>query len=67
MNSIELIKMKLTFKQFVEGKVWDKKMPQNKRKGKLTPEQKARAKERARRAGRPYPNMVDNMAVSREK
>lgn len=50
-----------------ESKVWDKKMPKDKRKGKLTPEQKARAKARAKAAGRPYPNMIDNMAVSRSK
>ncbi len=50
-----------------EKEVWDKPMPEKKKKGKLTPEQKARAKARAKKAGRPYPNMVDNMAVSRGK
>ncbi len=33
----------------------------------LTPAQKAEAKERAAKAGRPYPNLVDNMAVARQK
>jgi hypothetical protein len=33
---------------------------------KLTPDQKARAKERAKRAGRKYPNLVDNMRVAAE-
>ena len=34
---------------------------------KLTPEQKARAKARAKKAGRPYPNLVDNITVSAKK
>lgn len=45
--------------------VWDKPNP-NKKSEKLTPAQKAEAKERARKAGRPYPNLVDNMAVSKK-
>lgn len=31
----------------------------------LTPQQKASAKRSAKAAGRPYPNLVDNMKVSR--
>ena len=50
-----------------EKEVWDKPMPDSKKKGSLTPSQKARAKARAKAAGRPYPNMVDNIAVSREE
>lgn len=50
-----------------EKEVWDKPMPDSKKKGSLTPAQKSRAKARAKAAGRPYPNMVDNMAVSREE
>jgi hypothetical protein len=30
----------------------------------MTPSQISRAKARAKAAGRPYPNLVDNMAVS---
>jgi hypothetical protein len=45
---------------------WDKKNPKEKSK-KLTPAQKAAAKARARVAGRPYPNLVDNAAASRKK
>jgi hypothetical protein len=33
----------------------------------LTGAEKAQARGRARRAGRPYPNLVDNMAVARKK
>jgi hypothetical protein len=33
----------------------------------LTAAEKAEAKSRATKAGRPYPNMVDNMAVARTK
>ena len=45
---------------------WDKKSPVKKSKS-LTPAEKARAKARAKAAGRPYPNLVDNAAVSRKK
>ncbi len=56
----------MTFLEFLqEEKVWDKKMPEKKKKGKLSPAQKAEAKRRAKAAGRPYPNMVDNMAASK--
>jgi hypothetical protein len=46
---------------------WDKPNPQKRAGGSnpLTPEQKAQAKARAAKAGRPYPNLVDNMAVAR--
>ena len=45
---------------------WDKKNPK-KKSTKLTPSQKAAAKKRAKAAGRPYPNLVDNAAVLRKK
>ena len=45
---------------------WDKKNPKPKKKRKtLTPAQKSSAKRRAAAAGRPYPNLVDNMAALR--
>ena len=46
--------------------VWEKENPK-KKSSPLTPAQKASAKKRAAKAGRPYPNLVDNMAVSRNK
>lgn len=46
--------------------VWDKKNPK-KKSTPLTASQKADAKARAKKAGRPYPNLVDNMAASRKK
>ncbi len=45
--------------------VWDKPNPKKTSK-KLTPEQKSEAKARAKAAGRSYPNLVDNMAVSKK-
>jgi hypothetical protein len=45
---------------------WDKKNPKQKSKT-LTPAQKAAAKARAKAEGRPYPNLVDNAAVSKKK
>lgn len=50
----------------VKKQFWDTKNP-NKTSTKLTPKQKATAKARAKAAGRPYPNLVDNAAVSRKK
>jgi hypothetical protein len=49
-----------------EKKVWDKKNP-NKKSTPLTPAQKTAAKARAKKAGRPYPNLIDNMAAGRKK
>jgi hypothetical protein len=46
-------------------KVWETKNPK-KKSTKLTPAQKAAAKARAQKAGRPYPNLIDNMAVARK-
>lgn len=45
--------------------VWDKKNPK-KKSDKLSPSEKAQAKARAKKAGRPYPNAVDNIAVARK-
>lgn len=47
-------------------KVWDKPNPK-KKSTKLTPAQKASAKASAKKAGRPYPNLIDNMNASRKK
>ena len=46
--------------------VWEKPNP-NKKSTPLSPAQKTAAKARAKKAGRPYPNLVDNMAASRKK
>ena len=45
---------------------WDKPNPK-KKSTPLTAGQKSAAKARAKRAGRPYPNLVDNAAVKRGK
>ena len=55
--------------------VWDKERPKSLGKSKkLTPEQKAKAeplfrsaKRMAKKAGRPYPNLIDNMRASMMK
>jgi hypothetical protein len=46
--------------------VWEKENPK-KKSTPLSPAQKTAAKARAKKAGRPYPNLVDNMAASRTK
>jgi hypothetical protein len=57
------------FTQFKKGgEVWDKKRPKSLGEPKeLTPSKKAKAKAMAKAAGRPYPNLVDNMRAARKK
>jgi hypothetical protein len=48
--------------------VWNKPRPKSAGKPKeLTPEQKAKAKAAAKKAGRKYPNLVDNMNVAKRR
>lgn len=47
------------------GEVWDKPNPAKKHK-KLSPEKKSAAKAAAKAAGRPYPNLIDNMRMARK-
>lgn len=54
------------FTQYKDGgEVWEKPNPAKKHK-KLSPAKKASAKAAAKAAGRPYPNLVDNMRMSRK-
>lgn len=46
--------------------VWKTPNPRR-RTEKLTPARKAAAKARAERAGRPYPNLIDNMWAARSR
>lgn len=46
--------------------VWKKPAPKNGRHTKLTEAQKEAARERAAKAGRRYPNLVDNMWVAKK-
>jgi hypothetical protein len=47
-------------------KVWNKSNPKPKaQRKKMTDTQKAQAKARAKKARRPYPNLIDNMAIMR--
>jgi hypothetical protein len=46
--------------------VWDKPNPKKVSKP-LTPVKKAAAKAAAKAAGRPYPNLVDNMRAAKKK
>lgn len=45
---------------------WETKNPKKKSK-KLSSSQKSAAKARAKKAGRPYPNLIDNAAAARKK
>jgi hypothetical protein len=46
---------------------WKKAAPKKAHHTKLDAQDKAQAKRSARKAGRPYPNLVDNMAAARKK
>ena len=53
------------FKQYAKGgEVWDTPNPATKHK-KLSPAKKAAAKAAAKKAGRPYPNVIDNMRMAK--
>lgn len=53
---------------FAVKPVWDKKRPKDLGKPKdLSAKKEKSAKARAKAAGRPYPNLIDNMAVARKK
>lgn len=46
--------------------MWKRGNPRKKHK-KLSPTQKKKAKRLAKKAGRPYPNLVDNARVARKR
>jgi len=46
---------------------WKKPAPKKTRHTTLTPAQKAAAKRSAKKAKRPYPNLVDNMRAAKMK
>ena len=60
------VKKRATKKKARKKPIWERANPKRKHK-KLSPQQKAKAKRLARKAGRPYPNMVDNARVARKK
>lgn len=57
------------FTQYAQGgQVWDKERPESLGKPKkMTSAKKASAKAMAKKAGRPYPNLVDNIRAARSK
>lgn len=49
------------------GEVWEKPRPKNLGKPKkLSPAKKSAAKAAAKAAGRPYPNLIDNMRMAKK-
>jgi hypothetical protein len=56
------------FTQYAKGgEVWDKERPKSLGKPKkMSPVKKAKAKAMAKAAGRPYPNLIDNMKASKK-
>jgi len=49
-----------------QKKPWEKPAPKKSNSKRMTDEQIKYAKARAEKAGRPYPNLVDNMAAIRD-
>lgn len=50
------------------GAIWDKKRPKDLGPSKkLSPAKKSSAKAMAKAAGRPYPNLVDNMRAAKKR
>ena len=48
--------------------VWETPNPNPKKKSKkLSPKKKALAKASAKKAGRPYPNLIDNMKAAKKR
>ena len=56
------------FTQYAKGgEVWNKPRPKDLGKSKpLSPKKKSAAKAAAKAAGRPYPNLIDNMRMARK-
>jgi hypothetical protein len=46
---------------------WDRDLPQDHESKSLSKKQVQSAKAKARAAGRPYPNLIDNAAAARKK
>jgi len=46
---------------------WRKPAPEGEKPTKLSPKAKASAKAKAKKAGRPWPNAVDNIAAARKQ
>lgn len=46
---------------------WNKPAPKKSRHTKLTPKSKAKAKAAAKKAGRKYPSLVDNMNAAKKQ
>jgi hypothetical protein len=65
-DSLAKVYKKETPGQTVKEEVWDEPNPKKKHSV-MSPDQKAKAKARAKAAGRPYPNLVDNMAAMKEE
>lgn len=51
----------------VAKKPWNRKAPRSRGTTKLSPTEKAAAKRSAKHAGRPYPNLIDNMRAAKKK
>jgi hypothetical protein len=57
---------KATRQSGADAAPWDRDNPQGDKHQALSAKAKATAKRRAKKAGRPYPNLVDNMAAARK-
>jgi len=66
-NRISLANMAASRRKKSRKPPWKRAAPEPGKHRKLTPARKSAAKARAKRAGRKYPNLVDNMRAARRK
>ncbi len=57
----------MTAKKSSAKEPWEQSAPKKSRHTKLTPKSKAKAKAAAKKAGRKYPSLVDNMNAAKKQ
>jgi hypothetical protein len=68
--TLRMMRRREQSKSMTSAPPWDKPNPRKKARKtpkKLSPKQKAAARSAAEKAGRRYPNLIDNMRAAREK
>jgi hypothetical protein len=69
LNSLQILRAHLSIYMAAKKRKapWKRAAPPKAKHTTLTPAAKSAAKSRAKKAGRPYPNLVDNMRAARKQ